>query len=115
MNNDLLVSIEREVLGWPGVTKSRGRFNSTAYNLGRRELGHVHRNGVVDLAFPKTVHDELIAAGRAEPHQAGFPSIVSYYIREPGDVSGALALFRMNYDRAQPTADDPPQRRQDVS
>ena len=106
MNEELLASIDRELLGWPGVSKKSGRFNSSAYMVGRREIGHIHRNGVADLAFPRAVHDELIAAGRAQPHQAGVTGIVSYWIKSPDDVSQVIALFRMNYDRASARADD---------
>jgi hypothetical protein len=34
---------EDAVLGRPGVSKEPGRFNSTVYGLGEREIGHVHR------------------------------------------------------------------------
>ncbi len=105
MNEELLASVEREVLSWPGVSKETGRFNSTAYMLGRREIGHVHRNGVADLAYPRTIYDELIAAGRAQPHQAGVRGVVSYWINTPDDVGQAIALFRMNYDRARAAVD----------
>ena len=77
MNDELQGSIEREVLGWPGVSQEPGRFNSTAYLLGRREIGHVHGNRVVDLPFPRALADELIASGRARPHQAGVRGFVS--------------------------------------
>jgi Family of unknown function (DUF5519) len=70
------------------------------YRFGRREIGHVHHNGVADLPFPREIHDELIADGRAKPHGAGFAGVVSYPIREPEDVPGAVELFRMSYDRA---------------
>ena len=106
----LLALIEREVLRWPGVSKQaatgglgRGGFwvpPFTSYRFGRRELGHVHDTGVADLAFPREIHDQLIAAGRARPHGAGFAGVVSYQVREPEDVPGAVALFRLNYDRA---------------
>jgi Luciferase len=66
--------------------------------------GHIHHTGVADLAFPREIHDELISDGRAKPHGAGFPGVVSYPIREPEDVPGAVALFRMNYDRAKTAA-----------
>lgn len=103
MNDGLLAMVEREVLGWDGVTSEPDRFNSTVYRLGRREIGHVHRDGVADLLFPRRVHDDLISAGKAQPHRPGFPDFVSYYIREPEDVEGAIELFRMNYDRAKAT------------
>jgi Family of unknown function (DUF5519) len=105
MDDELLASVEREVLAWPGVGKEPGRFHSVAYKLGGREIGHVHRNGVADFGFPKSVRDELIAAGRAEPHQVGVLGAVSYRIREPDDVPGAIALFRLSYDRARTAAD----------
>ena len=100
MNDELVAMVAREVLGWPGVRAESGRFASTAFLYGRREIGHVHRNGVADLAVPRAVYDELIAAGQAAPHQAGVAGVVSYYLRGPADVPGAVALFRLNYERA---------------
>jgi hypothetical protein len=110
MNDALLATVEREVLDWPGVNKetakggpSQGGFwipPSTVYRFGRRALGHIHDTGVADLTFPKEIHDELISDGRAKPHAAGFTGVVSYHIREPEDVPGAVELFRMNYERA---------------
>lgn len=99
MNAEFLTSIEREVTAWPGISAEPGRFNSISFRLGRKEIGHLHRNGVADIPFPVALHDELIATGRAQPHQAGFPSIVSVYIRQPEDVPEAIALFRLSYDR----------------
>jgi hypothetical protein len=105
MNEELLALVERELLDWPGVSKEAhgGGFRvppATVYRLGRRQIGHIHDTGMADLTFPRAVHDELISDGLAEPHRGGFPAVVSYYIREPEDVQGALDLFRMSYDRA---------------
>ena len=115
MNDELLASIEREVLGWPGVSKETGRGGPgrggfwvppfTVYRFGRRALGHIHNTGVADLTFPREIHDELISGGRAKPHGAGFANVVSYHIRDPEDVPGAVELFRMNYDRAKQAAE----------
>ncbi len=110
MNDELLKAIEREVLGWPGVSKETHRGGpgqggfwvppATVYKFGRRALGHIHDNtGVADLTFTREIHDELICDGRAKPHAAGFASVVSYRVREPEDVPGAVELFRMNYER----------------
>ena len=65
---DRLELIERAVLQWPGVTREPGRFDSSAYMLGRREIGHIHRNGVADFGFPRMLRDDLITTGQAEPH-----------------------------------------------
>jgi hypothetical protein len=105
MRKELLTMVEREVLSWPGVSKeTRGTdvtpgIDVTIYWRGRRQIGHIHHDGVADLQVPKALHDELIAGGRAEPHPGGFASVVSYAIRQPDDVPGILDLFRLNYDR----------------
>ena len=110
MNDETLTMVEREVLSWPGVSKetsgggrSRGGFRvppATVYRFGRRHIGHIHDTGVADITFPKEIHDALISDGRAKPHPAGFKAVVSYHIRGPEDVPGAVELFRMSYERA---------------
>lgn len=104
MTNNVLAMVEKEVLGWPGLSKEPGRFNSIAFLYGKRQIGHVHRNGVADFAFPRAIHDELLATGAAKPHQAGVSGVVSYYMRTLDDVPGAIELFRMNYERAKASA-----------
>src|SRR5215813_10765256 len=93
-------AIVSEVSSWPGVTTGRHRFGGTEFRHGRRELGHVHGSRLADLPFPLLVRDELVAAGRAEPHHI-YPESgwVSYFIRNETDVTSVVALFRLNYDR----------------
>src|SRR5437660_9707792 len=115
MDHELLASLDREVVGWPGVSKEaqaggpgRGGFwvpPFTSYRFGRREIGHVHDTGVADLPFPKEIHDQLVADGRATPHGAGFAGVVSYPIQQAEDLSGAVALFRLSYERAKAAAE----------
>jgi len=93
--------IHEAVLSWPGVTAHRHRFGGTEYRLHRRELGHVHGDHLVDIPFPKRLRDEIVAAGRAEPHhvlpKSGW---ISFYLWEPADVDRAIALFRQSFDLA---------------
>jgi hypothetical protein len=115
MNDELLEMVEGEVLSWSGVSKETGGGGrgqggfwvppATVYRFGRRHIGHIHDTGVADLTFPRKIHDELISDGRAKPHGAGFAGVVSYHIREPEDVPGAVELFRMSYDRAKESAE----------
>lgn len=100
MNEELLNQIEREVLSWPGVSKDPDGRGVSVYRLGRRQIGHVHHDGVADIPFSRAVHDELISSDKAEPHRGGFPAVVSYYIRASEDVPEAVELFRAGYERA---------------
>jgi hypothetical protein len=107
MNDELLASIEREVLGWTGVWKKRdedgpGGIGVTSYRFDHKQIGHVHDDGHADFRFPREVRDELIRAGQAVLHPA-FPNsrmTASYQVRTSEDVAGAIELFRMSYERA---------------
>ena len=114
MNAQILASVEREVLAWPGVNKEefaggrgQGGFRvppATLFRFGRKEIGHLHHTGEADLPFPRKIYHELIDTGRATPHAAGFAGVVTYVVREPDDVPGVVELFRMNYERAKAAA-----------
>lgn len=106
MYEESLLQIDHELLSWPGMHAESGRFNSTTYKLGRKEIGHIHRNGVADLPFPRGMYEELIAAGRVQPHQFGAHGFVSFPIGAAGDFGEAISLFRLNYDRAREAASD---------
>ena len=86
---------------WPGVEAHPHRFGGTEYRIGKREIGHIHGDSLVDVPFPTKVRDEVVAAGRAEPHhilpETGW---VSFYLREPADVARAIELLRLSFDLA---------------
>ncbi len=110
MNEALLEMVENEVLAWPGVFKKTdqngiGGVGVTGYRFGRRQIGHVHHDGVADLQFPRKVHDELVSSGRAEPHRGGFAAVVSYRINTPEDVPGLVELLRMSYERVKASSE----------
>jgi hypothetical protein len=100
MGESIHDAIVREVSAWPGVTAGPHRFGGTELRLDHRELGHVHGNQLADLPFPLLVRNELVAAGRAEPHHI-YPESgwVSVFVRDPTDVARVVELFRMNYER----------------
>jgi len=98
--------VEVAILSWPGVTTRIHRFGGTEFTLnagaGRREIGHLHGNGLLDIPFSRTLRDAAVSAGRAQPHHI-FPrsAWVSFFIRTEADVPGATALLRQNYERWQ--------------
>ncbi len=92
--------IETAVLAWPGVTTKIHRFGGTEFTLGRREVGHLHGHGLLDIPFNSPLRDEAVTSGRALPHHI-FPQSawVSVYLRSEEDVPNAVDLLRRNYER----------------
>jgi len=95
-------SITEAVTSWPGVTSQPHRFGGVEYVIGKREVGHIHGDQLVDIPFPKKVRDEIVAARRAQPHhilpETGW---ISFYIKQEEDVEKAIALLRESYEIAQ--------------
>ncbi len=93
--------IRREVLSWEGVEEAPHRFGGTEFRLGKREIGLLHGDRLADLPFPVRIRKQLVAEGNAQPHhvlpESGW---VTYWMLGPESVPGALALFRLSYDRA---------------
>ena len=93
-------AIEREVLRWPGVRKEPGRFGATSFRYGKREIGHLHGDRIADLPVTTEMKEDLMARGRARPHQAGVKGYVSYPLESEEDVAAVLGILNRNYDRA---------------
>ena len=95
-------AITRAVTGWQGVTVQPHRFGGVEYVIGRREIGHIHGDQLVDIPFPKKVRDEIVSSGRAQPHHI-LPDTgwISFYLRQPEDVDRAIALLEESYKIAQ--------------
>jgi Luciferase len=93
--------INEAVAGWPGVTLHPHRFGGTEYRLGRRELGHIHGDYLVDIPFPTKVRAEIVAAGRARPHHV-LPDSgwISFYLKELADVEKAIGLLQYSFELA---------------
>lgn len=94
--------IETTILQWDQVSVHPHRFGGVEFRLGKRELGHIHGDWLVDIPFPTRVRDELVAAGQAEPHHLlADTGWVSFYIRRPEDVEQAIRLLRQSFELAE--------------
>jgi hypothetical protein len=94
--------ITAEVTSWPGVTAGVGERGEFGFRVGRREIGHLHGDRVLHIGFPKAVWHELHDAGRIDYHPVfpGKPGYASRALATDADVEDAIALLRLNYDRA---------------
>ena len=101
--------IEKEILNWPYVTAEPHRFGGTEFRLDKREMGHIHSEGLADIPFPMKIRDELVNSGRVKPHhvlpQSGW---VSYWFHnvEKEDISTVIDLFRLRYEQLKPKSSD---------
>lgn len=93
--------IYEAVTAWEEIEHAPHRFGGVEFRVGRREVGHVHGDSLVDIPFPLPVRNELVESGSAEPHhilpKSGW---VSIYLRNPGDVARAIELLRRSYEIA---------------
>ena len=91
-------TISKAVKTWEGVTASPHRIGGVEYAIGKREIGHIHCDNLLDIPFPKKIRDAIVEAGDALPHHI-LPDTgwVSFYLREPEDVQKAIALLEKSY------------------
>jgi Family of unknown function (DUF5519) len=90
------------VTGWSGVTLEEGRFGSTRFMLGRRELGHVHGSSILDMPLPKPLKAELIDRGEAIQHRYTRPDSgwVTIELGDADAVERAIGILRERYEHA---------------
>ncbi len=93
--------IENRVTGWENVTVLPHRFGGIEFRLGKREIGHLHGDSLLDIPFPMKLRDHLIAEGRVEAHhvlpESGW---VSFRLRSSADTEAAIRLLRLSYELA---------------
>jgi len=101
--------LEGEVSAWPQISVHPHRFGGKEFRFWSAEVGHVHTGGVVDIPFPRSIHDALLAEGLAEEHRwvpdSGW---ITFHVRSDEDLKHALWLMRLSYLRyLLKTATDP--------
>jgi hypothetical protein len=94
---DNAARVVAEVATWDGVSQHPHRFDGVELRLGKRELGHIHREGWADLPFTARIRDMLVDTGRATAHKFGVTGWVSRDLDDPAEV---IELFRLSYERA---------------
>jgi hypothetical protein len=92
-----LKKLEDEISAWPNISTHPHRFGGQEFLFGNAEVGHMHQGGIVDIPFPRSIHDALLAGGLAEGHRwvpnSGW---TTFRVRSEEDHSHALWLMRMS-------------------
>lgn len=98
---DCMDRLEREVLKWPHVSIGIHKYGGIQFNLHGKEFGHIHGNGLLDILFNRSLKNELIRTGTASDHHIFRKSgWVSFYVRQRGDETEAIALLERKYKMA---------------
>jgi len=104
-----LCRLEDEISAWPNVSVHPHRFGGKEFRFGKAEIGHVHRDGTVDIPFPRAVRDALLEEGQAEEHRwvpnSGW---TTFKVRDEADMHHAARLMRISYLRYALKADSDP-------
>ncbi len=99
--SNAIEKIKTSVMEWEGVTNKPHRYGGLEFNLGKREIGHIHGNYVVDIPFTKKIKSEIIAAGLAKVHhilpKSGW---ISKYLTNQEDVDTAVKLLHKSFNLA---------------
>ncbi len=92
--------LEDEISTWANISVHPHRFGGREFRLGSAEVGHVHTGGIVDVPFPRSIRDALLAEGLAEEHRwvpnSGW---ITFQVRSEADLKQALWLMRLSYLR----------------
>lgn len=84
---------------WPGIATGDGRFNSTTFQIGQSEIGHVHPHpwGLVDISYPYPLRKQLLAEGHTEKHHVAPERATTFALESEDDVEQAVFLLRLSY------------------
>lgn len=94
----LVDRIIEEVAAWPHVNTNEHRFEGREFTLGPREVGHVHRWGIVDVPFTERLRKQLIEEGRTgEHHVVPESGWTTHYVESEDDVEKCIWLLRLSY------------------
>jgi hypothetical protein len=96
---ELADSVIEAVRGWEDIAVTPHRFGGEEFKWGRVEIGHVHRQGFVDVPFPGKIRDQLVVSGIAKKHHflpdSGW---VTLDLRNDTDAEKAIELLRLSWD-----------------
>jgi hypothetical protein len=91
--------VANELSTWPGVKVRRRPDGAAVVDYGPAQLGLLFpEQGVAEIHFLGSEHDQLIEEGDAEPAEATEDSTgVSHSVHGPSDISAVLELFDRRY------------------
>ena len=95
-----IASVRKQIAAWPGIRTARHRLGGIQFNLNGIELGHIHSNGVADVALTASEKRDVLSEQRAQTHHTAPKSTrVSYFIERENQQEAVISLFRIPFVR----------------
>ncbi|HEY0029517.1 MAG TPA: luciferase family protein [Bacteroidia bacterium] len=90
--------IERTVLSWKGTSLKSHKYGGIQFDVNKKEIGHIHSNGLLDVLLKREVKEQLIKEGRVKDHHTFQKSgWTSFYIQNENDKKYAIELLEYSY------------------
>ncbi|WP_285008193.1 luciferase domain-containing protein [Pedobacter faecalis] len=95
---DAFDHIEAEVMRWDGTTICMHKYGGMQFNVAKKEIGHLHGNGILDVLYSRKVKTLLVEEGKVTDHHTFKKSgWVSFQIVSPEDTAYAIKLLKLSY------------------
>jgi len=93
----LIAAIEKDILTWNGLSAHEHTMGGIAFKYNRKEIGHVHWNGDLDIIFGPKLTGEILKIEAVKRHLFVPDVAVTFPIRCAEDLPFAIALLRLSY------------------
>lgn len=97
MRHDYSLDLIEALSQWEGVSVEPHRFGGREFKLGKVEIGHVHRGGMLDIPYTVALRAQLVAEGKTGLHHLLADSgWTSFYLREEQDLAQGVWLLKVS-------------------
>lgn len=94
----IITSIEQEMLTLPKTSSSIHKMGGREFLFEKREIGHIHWDGDLDILFTKAIKEELFKKELVQEHKwvpnSGW---TTFHINSKSDIPNALKLLHFAY------------------
>ncbi len=93
----LITQIERIISLWDEVTAKRHNMGGKEFLYCKKEIGHIHWNGDLDILFDKPLTDELLKHNLVQQHKYVPSAAVTFQVLREEHIPFAISLLRFSY------------------
>lgn len=97
MRPKIPTEIENVILQWYKTSIGNGDFGARTFLYHRKEFGHIHKNGDLDISFNKKITTELLQKNLVQKHLYVPETSITYNVTSEEKVPFALSLLRFSY------------------